>query len=291
MASQSPPTTPELAVVTVSYGSEDVLPAFLASIPASTSAEPLVLVVDNKPEAGGRVAEMTTSSGAVYLPLDRNAGYGTAINAAARQLPPSVDWILISNPDVTLEPNSVDRLLETARRDDSIGAVGPAILTSDGEIYPSARAIPSLRHGIGHALFVNLWADNPWSRRYRNEYDSAPVGREAGWLSGANLLVRRSAFDAVGGFDEGYFMYFEDVDLGYRMTKAGYRNLYEPEARVTHTGAHSTTTESAAMIVAHHDSARRFLDRKYSGAALFPVRVALRAGLAVRSRLARRNLD
>lgn len=291
MASQSPPTAPELAVVTVSYGSEDVLPAFLASIPASTSAEPLVLVVDNKPEAEGRVAEMATRVGAVYLPLDRNAGYGTAINAAARQLPPSVEWILISNPDVTLEPTSVDRLLETGRRDDSIGAVGPAILTSDGEIYPSARAIPSLRHGIGHALFVNLWADNPWSRRYRNEYDSAPVGREAGWLSGANLLVRRAAFDALGGFDQGYFMYFEDVDLGYRMTKAGYRNLYEPEARVTHTGAHSTTTESAAMIVAHHDSARRFLDRKYSGAALLPVRVALRAGLAVRSRLARRNLD
>ncbi len=291
MASPNPPLGgPLLAVITVSYGSDDVLPGFLASIPESTCENPLVIVADNKPAAGDAVAALTAAAGAVYLPLDRNAGYGAAINAAARGLPASVEWILISNPDVALKPNAVDRLLSTGRGDSSIGAVGPAVLTAQGDVYPSARAIPSLRHGIGHALFSNLWADNPWSRTYRNELGSQQTGRDAGWLSGANLLVRRSAFDALGGFDEGYFMYFEDVDLGYRMTKAGYRNVYEPEAQVTHTGAHSTTNDSAAMVAAHHNSARRFLDRKYSGALLLPVRVVLRAGLAARSRLAQRSL-
>jgi N-acetylglucosaminyl-diphospho-decaprenol L-rhamnosyltransferase len=106
------------------------------------------------------------------------------------------------------------------------------------------------------------------------------------------VLVRRAVFDAIGGFDEGYFMYFEDVDLGYRLGQAGYRNVYEPSAVVVHTGAHSTksSAESERMISAHHDSARRFLNRKYRGWWLWPVRVTLTIGLALRSALVRRRV-
>ncbi len=79
-----------------------------------------------------------------------------------------------------------------------------------------------------------------------------------------------AAFDELGGFDDGYFMYFEDVDLGYRLSKAGYRNVYEPSEVVNHSGAHSTSVESERMIEAHHESARRFLQRKYPGPLLWP---------------------
>src|SRR5690606_10093760 len=106
--------------------------------------------------------------------------------------------------------------------------LGPRVLNEDGTTYPSARAVPSLRTGVGHALFTNLWTANPWSRRYRDDLAPADEARDAGWLSGSCVLVRRRAFDELGGFDEGYFMYFEDVDLGYRLGKAGYRNVYEP---------------------------------------------------------------
>ncbi|MBC7724663.1 MAG: glycosyltransferase family 2 protein, partial [Burkholderiaceae bacterium] len=111
------------------------------------------------------------------------------------------------------------------------------------------------------------------------------------WLSGACFLVRRSAFDSLGGFDPGFFMYFEDVDLGHRLGKAGFRNVYEPSATVTHSGAHSTTSDSGRMIEAHHASARRFLDKKYPGPALFPVRLALNIGLRLRAQIVRRRLD
>jgi N-acetylglucosaminyl-diphospho-decaprenol L-rhamnosyltransferase len=168
--------------------------------------------------------------------------------------------------------------------------VGPATLTAEGELYPSARAVPSLRNGVGHALFANLWISNPWSRAYRNDADAKPVRRDAGWLSGACVLVRRSAFEELGGFDPEFFMYFEDVDLGYRLGKLGYRNVYEPAAVVTHTGAHSTASDSLAMIKAHHDSARRFLDKKYSGWKLWPVRTALAVGLKLRSSLIGRRI-
>ncbi|MEP6842221.1 MAG: glycosyltransferase, partial [Pseudolysinimonas sp.] len=125
---------------------------------------------------------------------------------------------------------------------------------------------------------------------YRRETDPSGRARDAGWLSGSCLLVRRSAFDAIDGFDERYFMYFEDVDLGFRLGKAGYRNVYEPAAAVTHVGAHSTDTESARMVAAHHASARRFLSKKYAGWRLWPVRIVLRVGLSVRSRAIQRRL-
>jgi N-acetylglucosaminyl-diphospho-decaprenol L-rhamnosyltransferase len=279
-----------VAVITVSYGSDDVLPAFLDSIPGASSRAVLTVVADNRPEAGDLVERITVAHAARYLPLDRNRGYGGAVNAAVTTLPSSVRWILVSNPDVTLHPASLDVLVAAGETDDHIGSVGPALLTAEGEVYPSARAVPSLRTGIGHAMFVNLWAGNPWTRAYRRDAAVDGITRDAGWLSGACLLVRRSALDELDGFDDGFFMYFEDVDLGFRLGRAGYRNVYLPQAVAVHTGAHSTNSESAAMVRVHHTSAKRFLGKKYRGWRLAPVRLALRAGLAVRSALVVRQL-
>jgi len=290
-SAETRPSTTEVAVVTVSYGSEDVLRPFLASLPAA-SAHPLaVIVADNKTDAADNVvARLSAEAGATYLPLATNCGYGGAINRAVAALPAEIEWVVVSNPDVTVNPGAIDTLLDSIRGHELVGSVGPRILSSDGSLYPSARSIPSLRSGVGHALFANVWPNNPWTRGYRRESLGAVVRRDAGWLSGAFLIVRRSVFDKLAGFDEGYFMYFEDVDLGYRIGRLGLRNVYEPAATVVHTGAHSTTSDSRRMARAHHDSARRFLTRKYSGPLLWPVRAALNIGLLVRSRLAERRL-
>jgi len=281
---------PTIAVVTVSYGSAGVLPAFLASLGAATRSSSVVIVADNKAQDSDAVATVASAHGARYLPMATNVGYGAAINATVDSLDPDIEWVLIGNPDIVMAEGSIDTLLATASSDPRIGSVGPTVLTSEGALYPSARAIPSLRTGIGHALFVRAWPSNPWSRAYRLESTSA-VRRDTGWLSGACLLVRRSAFAEIGGFDPGFFMYFEDVDLGFRLGKAGYRNVYEPAAVVTHTGAHSTTTNASAMVAAHHRSAERFLDKKYSRPVLWPIRAGLSVGLRLRSALVRHNLN
>ena len=278
-----------IAVVTVAYRSNDVLPGFLDSIAGASASPVQTVVVDNRPGDGSLAAELAAQHGADYVALGSNPGYGGAINAGVAVLPPSVRWVLISNPDVVLDPGVVDALAAVGESDESIAAIGPAVLNPDGTVYPSARRVPSLRTGVGHALFVNLWHDNPWTRRYRQDSDEAVTPRDAGWLSGACLLVRRDVFDAIGGFDEGYFMYFEDVDLGYRLGRAGYRNRYEPGVAVTHVGGHTAARDSAQMIRAHHDSAQRFITRKYTGWHLWPVRVALSTGLAVRSALLQRR--
>lgn len=278
-----------VGVVTVSYGSEAVLPAMLDSIRTATSGPVEVVVVDNQP-AGAVVRDLARKSGARYLARPDNPGYGGAMNAGAALLGDSVDWVLIANPDLVLAPGSIDALVKRGSSDPAIGSVGPLVREPDGMVYPSARAVPSLRNGVGHALFVNLWPNNPWTANYLDDNETSPTLKDAGWLSGSCVLVRRTAFDRLGGFDERYFMYFEDVDLGFRLGKNGYRNVYDPAAEVTHTGAHATGRESAAMVRAHHASARLFLQRKYPGVILWPVRVVLAVGLRLRSDLLTRRL-
>ncbi|GLK17672.1 glycosyltransferase family 2 protein [Herbiconiux flava] len=283
---------PRIAVVTVSYDSAAVLGPFLDSVPAAAARTELdVVVADNKPGSPARaeVERLVADAGGRYLPMTGNVGYGHAINEAVASLGGDHEFVLVSNPDVVLAPGSVDVLVDTMLELDDAGAIGPKILESDGSAYPSARSVPSIRNGIGHALFANVWPANPWTRSYRLEIGENPVRRDAGWLSGSCFLVRREVFDALGGFDTGYFMYFEDVDLGYRIGQAGWRNVYEPAAEVLHTGAHSTTTESARMLQAHHDSAKRFLAKKYSGPLWWPLRAVLSLGLGVRSAFVRRR--
>jgi N-acetylglucosaminyl-diphospho-decaprenol L-rhamnosyltransferase len=281
MSSQLPQS--RLAVITVSYGSEGVLTAFFESLRSATGQDLITVLADNKVTVDSPVEGIAQVFGARYLPMPSNAGYGGAVNAAALTLPASVEWILISNPDVTFSKHSLDVLVSKGDTDPLIGAIGPAILTDLGEVYPSARSIPSLRNGIGHALLADVWKTNPWSANYRNDARLSSSRPNVGWLSGACLLVRRSAFATIGGFDEEFFMYFEDVDLGYRLSRLGLVNVYQPDAVVTHSGAHATVTEASNMLAAHHASAKRFLAKRYPGVALWPVRTVLSLGLDVRA--------
>jgi N-acetylglucosaminyl-diphospho-decaprenol L-rhamnosyltransferase len=287
MSSPSPAST---VVVTVSYNSSGELGGFLESV-ARGELAPHTYIVDNASADIDATREIASHYDATVVALADNRGYGGAINAAVAELAESVEFILISNPDVRLSPDAVAALVATLREREDAGAVGPRVLNEDGTPYPSARSFPSLRTGVGHAVFFTIWPGNPWSKRYLANREQVDEPRPVDWLSGSCLLVRRSAFDAIGGFDEGYFMYFEDVDLGYRLAKAGWKRLFVPSTSVVHSGAHSTTTESARMIRAHHDSAYRYLSKKYSGPLLAPIRWVLRLGLAVRARyLTRRGL-
>jgi len=272
-----------VAVVTVSFNSGDALRTFLGTIDAA-GAHADVVVVDNASPDPGDLVEVVAAGGGRLIELPENLGYGGAVNAGIAALPASIDYVLVSNPDVALARGSLDELVAAANRRPDAGTLGPRILDADGATYPSARRLPSLRTGIGHALFGTVWPANPWTRSYRQDHASQSE-RDAGWLSGACVLVRRSAFDQLGGFDTSYFMYFEDVDLGARMSRAGWANVYVPSAVVTHTGAHSTSRFQSRMDHVHHRSAYTYLARKYPHWYLAPLRLSLRVGIALRERI------
>jgi len=276
---------PSLALVVVSYQSTDVLTTFLTSLEKSSVVPSQVVIVDNSPEVMKSPLSRTLPSIAVIHRPD-NPGYGTAVNIGVNSLPQDIEWVVICNPDIVVGPHTLESLLGAARSHSSPGALGPAIFNEDGSLYPSARALPTLGVGIGHALFGIVWPTNPWTTAYRGDYRSENV-RESGWLSGSFQLIRREAFEKVKGFDAGYFMFFEDVDLGWRLGQAGYRNVYVPQARATHLGGHSTKQSHQAMIRAHHESAMRFISKRYRGALWWPLRALIGLGLSVRERILR----
>jgi N-acetylglucosaminyl-diphospho-decaprenol L-rhamnosyltransferase len=279
---------PSYGVVVVGYESEAEWEGFFSSLQQSTISPDQIVVVDNSPHLS--VAQELLEA----LPLQvihqpSNPGYGAAANAGMATFAPEIEWVVVCNPDTRFEPDTLELLLAERDAFPRTGVLGPCIVSSLGMVYPSARAIPGMRIGIGHALFARLWPTNPWTQAYLGTYtDLSP--RSVGWLSGAFLLINRDVMNSVGGFDERFFMFFEDVDLGMRIKQAGYRNVYVPRSRVSHSGAASTTTHHKEMLLAHHRSAERFLSKLYPHTFQAPVRLALRAGLRIRAWLQTRNL-
>ena len=270
--------TPVVRIVVVTYSPGDALDALLDSLAAATNAGYEVVLADNGSTDGA--PERAAAAGrARLMPTGGNIGYGAAANVGARDA--TAPWLLVVNPDVVFAPGALDELLAAGERWPRAGALGPAIRTPGGALYPSARAFPSLGRGTGHALLGWAWPTNPWTAAYRSER-GAPVEGPTGWLSGSCLLLRRTAFEAVAGFDPSYFMYCEDIDICRRLADAGWASVYVPAAVVTHTGGHATSREPVRMLVEHHRSLYRYLARQYAGPARAPLRVALAVGLAAR---------
>ncbi len=256
---------------------------FLASLSMATERPVTVLLADNGSTDGTPQAAVERYPNVRLIDMGANLGYGTAVNRAVAQLDDD-DWMIVANPDVQWGPGSIDALLSAAVRWPRAGALGPLVRDPDGSVYPSARHLPSLVRGSMHAVLGPFWKRNPWTTAYRQERFE-PTERPVGWLSGSCLLVRRSAFSQIGGFDERYFMYMEDVDLGDRLGKAGWLSVYVPSAEVLHHKGHSTGHDPANHLAAHHKSTYLFLADRYSGWRLAPLRWALRGSLAARSRL------
>jgi N-acetylglucosaminyl-diphospho-decaprenol L-rhamnosyltransferase len=268
-----------LRVVVVTYSPGVALDGFLESLDAATERPVEVVLADNGSTDGAPERAVARHPHVRLLPTGGNVGYGAAANAGLAGL--ASGYAIVANPDLRFEPGSIDALLEVAGRWPRAATVGPAIRTPDGDLYPSARDLPRLSTGAGHALLGWAWPSNPWTARYRRERE-APRERPAGWLSGSCLLVDLEAFWSVGGFDPGYFMYFEDVDLAARLSRAGWLHVYAPSAVVVHEGGHATRREPHRMQRVHHTSALRYLSGQHPGRRRAPLRLALRAGLGAR---------
>ena len=282
------PVTNEFGVVVVGFESGDQWGEFLVAWEQSSMKPRQIVVVDNSPtpDLPGKNQTTIPTRG---VSNSSNEGYGQAVNRGVALLESRHSWVIVCNPDVRVQADTVEKLLAHSNDFDKTAVIGPRIINARGETYPSARAIPGIRVGIGHALFSNLWPTNPWTERYLGIY-RGNESRSVGWLSGSFLLIRRDVFDSLGGFDPAYFMFFEDVDLGRRVKSSGHRNIYAPDAAITHLGATSTSRHEKAMLLAHHESARRFLNTLYSKWYHGPLRGLLTLGLRLRARFQTRNL-
>ncbi|HEY8217432.1 MAG TPA: glycosyltransferase family 2 protein [Acidimicrobiia bacterium] len=248
----------------MSYEAGDLLVDCVRSLLEDTSAGPPdVVVVDNGSSDGSVARLRATFPGIAVTVTDRNRGYAAAANLGIAATDAAV--VAVCNADLRVEPGTAAAVLRRLDTEPDLGAVGPLVLQPDGTPYPSARQVPSVGDAVGHGLVGLVRADNPFTRRYR-ELDADPHRpRDVDWVSGAAIWLRRTALGSVGGWDDGYFMYVEDVDLCWRLRSAGWRVAYEPAGRVVHVQGVSTARHPYRMIVAHHRSLLRFAAKRWRG--------------------------
>jgi len=270
-----------VSAVIVNYNARHHLTECIRTLRADGHTE--IVVADNQSSDGSLEALAAAGSEVAAFPTGSNLGFGTAANRGVART--SGELVMILNPDTLVEPGTTKALVAALEHDPGLAAVGPRVDTPHGDLYPSARRFPELTVAAGHAFLGLVSPANRFTREYRMlDWDHTNPG-DVDWVSGTCMLVRRGAFEEVGGFDERYFMYVEDVDLCWRLRDAGWRVGYEPAGRVVHTIGVSSELAPYRMILAHHRSLLRFARRSTTGPrrALLPL---IGAGLAVRTVLA-----
>jgi N-acetylglucosaminyl-diphospho-decaprenol L-rhamnosyltransferase len=271
---------PSLDVVIVSYRCKDLLRDCLRSLrdhPASGGMT--VRVVDNA--SGDDTAEMVRREFAeVSLTVaPRNLGFGAASNVAIQA--GSAPYVLCLNPDTRVTPGALDRLLDLMDERIKVGISGCRLELEDGSFdYAAKRSFPTPLSALGH--FTGLGRQRDWGAlaAYRApEVESGPVDA----VNGAFMLIRRSALDGVGLFDEGYWMYMEDLDLCYRFAEAGWVTWYEPSVTVIHVKAGSSgQVRSPRLNYAFHYGMFRFYREYYAPTRSRLVSFAVYGGIAVK---------
>lgn len=248
------PEVQALHVAIVDYRSGRLLEALLASLAEAARRAPglrlRVVVVDNA--ASDTCA---ASCRAAALPVERrvpgrNLGFGEGMNHAVADATSS--WLLCLNSDAALAADFLEgaaRLLPTLPEE--VAIVGPALRNPDGSPQPSVGSFPDLRSSLLGLLRPRA------ERKYvpASEHRAGPVD----WVTGACLLVRRSAFEALAGFDPGYFLYYEEVDLCRRAREVGLRTWFAPELAVVHVQPFAQReTDSRLVPVVRYSQLRWF---------------------------------
>jgi N-acetylglucosaminyl-diphospho-decaprenol L-rhamnosyltransferase len=241
--------TNDVTAVVVDYHADQVLVDCVRSLNDNDVTH--VVVVEN-----GEVGSVPTSlleRHVVLVSPGVNLGYGRGVNRGVALARPST-YVLVSNPDVVVHTGAVKALVDYLDEHPNVALVGPSILRPDGTVYPSQRVFPNVWLAGVHALLSPLWPENPATKRYRSTRSDGTVD----WVSGACFLVRRSAFELVGGFDERYFMFAEEMALCWQLREHGFSVAACDDAVVTHIEGVSRARVPRAMLIEHHRSALRF---------------------------------
>lgn len=274
-------SAPELAAVIVNYNAGPELRDALQSIAndmAGRSWE--AVVVDNASSDGSSELVAAFAPHARVVRNTANVGFGRAINQGAAAS--SAAFILVMNPDCQLESGALATMRAELDARQQCAIVGPRVLDPDGSEQGSARGDPDMLTGLFGRTgpLRHLLPSSAVSRR--NVLSGGRESATVDWVSGACMLVRRSAFDDVGGFDARYFLYWEDADLCRRLRARGHEIRYVPAATAVHHVGHSSKTARAASIKAFHQSAYLYYSTHVAPGALNPKRAIARVLLAAR---------
>jgi GT2 family glycosyltransferase/2-polyprenyl-3-methyl-5-hydroxy-6-metoxy-1,4-benzoquinol methylase len=238
-AKRLPVATSTVAIAIVSWNTRDLLERCLRSLqPYAERGGAEVWVVDNASTDGSPDLVRERFGWVNLIACHENLGFGRAVNIVAERT--ATPWIAPSNADIAVRPGALEALFAAAEDDPGAGAIAPRLVVPNGDTQHSVFAFPTIPFSLVLASGAFRLNRRLADRCALPGHWDCEQARRVPWAVAAFLLVRRKAWDEIGGFDERQWMYAEDLDLGWRLKKAGWATRYEPSAVVDHENGAST---------------------------------------------------
>lgn len=254
-------TSPTVDVAVISWNTRALLGRCLSSLrDAAERGLAHVTVVDNGSSDGSSELVRSEYTWAKLIEPRENLGFGAAVNLAAEA--GSSTWVAAANADIALEPEALSEMVAAGERDPSAGAIAPRLILPDGTTQHSVHRFPSPAlaatvglglPGLSARLAGRLLLEGAWNPELPARVD---------WAHGAFLLFRRSSFESIRGFDARQWMYAEDLDICWRLRRAGHQIAYVPTARVRHELSAATEQAFLDREQRHLAASYRWLTRR-----------------------------
>lgn len=253
----------DLSIVIVSWNVADLLAKCLASIESQgTTLRYEVIVVDSASHDNSVEMLREQFPWVRLIAYEENIGYVRGNNVGAAQATGRL--LMLLNPDTELLPSSLDRLVEVLESDAAVGIVGPHTLNTDGTHQPSRHRFPTLWTGVFESTWLEVYAPKRLMARFRVSDMPNEGTYPVGWVRGSCMLTYRALWDELGGFDERYIMYSEELDFCKRAHDKGWQVYYVGDARIIHHSGKSTSQVKARSHVHFQHSKLRYF-RKFHG--------------------------
>jgi GT2 family glycosyltransferase len=249
------------ALVVINHNAGPAIVECLRSVAAE--AGEIVLVDNASTDGSTELAEAAFPTMRV-LRNARNTGFSSAANQGIRAT--SADTVVLLNPDAVAEPGALEALARAIAVLPRAAVVAGLIRNPDGTVQPTKRAFPSLFHAALHGLVGVVWPNNPGTRAYTLANASFDEPRRVDWVAATAIALRRSSFEAVGGFDERFFFFVEDVDLCRRFADAGWEVWFDPRAEFVHIWGGSWTQRPLKFLALHQINLLRYFVKHRRGA-------------------------
>lgn len=255
----------KLSIIIVNYNVSHFLRQCLLSVyEAIQPIDTEIFVVDNNSVDDSVKMVQTEFPGVKLIVNEQNTGFSKANNIAIKES--KGDYVLLLNPDTLVEKNAFIDCIHYMDENQEIGSLGVKMINGKGEFLPeSKRALP-----IPSVAFYKIFGLSklfPNSKKfgsYHLTYLDNDQIHEVDVLSGAYMMLRKSVLDQIGYLDEDFFMYGEDVDLSFRVTKAGYKNIYFPKTRIIHYKGESTKKGSINYVVVFYRAMQIFVKKHFA---------------------------
>ncbi|WP_276132309.1 glycosyltransferase family 2 protein [Polluticoccus soli] len=263
----------KLSVIIVNYNVKYFLEVCLHSVQRAIQGMPSeIIVVDNNSKDGSVEMVRDKFPAIILIANNENTGFSKANNQGVTIA--KGEYVLFLNPDTVMPEDFANKMVAYMDAHPEAGSIGPRLIDGKGQFAPDGKkSFPSLSVAIFKTLGINkLFPKSPYFNKYYAVHIGERETAEVDVLSGCCMMVRNSAMQKAGGaFDEDYFMYCEDVDLSYRIKKAGYKNIYYPEVDLIHYKGESTRKATLSYVRIFNEALSTFVKKHYSkqNAALF----------------------